>query len=354
MSELRLQNPGDDGGYLLEALLDACESSDYGGGLFAWTTRSGAIAFLEDETFVDFIREGAFDLVIGMDSITDESALAVLVERQTALPNLTIRAFMHEETALFHPKLAWFGSPKQLWLVVGSGNLTMGGTRGNWEAFTIARLTGSPARAAEAQITSWLSQFDENLLLLNDPRVLERAKRNTGRERDLKRMRSIPPPKPVSPAEGLEILVAEIPGPGRWSQANFDRSNYEGFFGAKVGTQRRIVLYHVNPDGSLGQLESRPSIEVKSQNYRFELAAATGVPYPDSARPVGVFVRLDTGQFIYRLVLPEDPEYDHVDVFLGENWNGPTNRLRRVRTTVDNLRAAWPTSPLWRASVADL
>jgi hypothetical protein len=355
VAELRIQNPGDDGGYLLEALLESCTGADSGGGIFAWATRSGSAALLDDPTFIEFLKDGTFELIVGTDSITDEPAVEVLALRDEQLPTLSIRAFVHDETALFHPKMAWFVAGRQLTLIVGSGNLTLGGTRGNWEAFSIATLRGSQARAAEAQIRSWLSEVDRNLLPLAHPRVQERAKRNTGRERDFKRLRKISPPTPVPPSEALEVLVAEIPKAGdRWSQANFDLANYEGFFGAKAGTQRRIALYHVEGDGSLGGLESRPSVEVKSQNYRFELAAAKGRPYPDDGPPIGAFVRLDTGIFIYELLLPGDGGYDALAKFLHAEWSGRADRMRRVRTTVDKLRSRWPDAPLWKASTADL
>ncbi len=113
------------------------------------------------------------------------------------------------------------------------------------------------------------------------------------------------------------MLVAEIPKAGnRWAQANFDLANYEGFFGAKVGSQRRISLHHVDASGALGEVESRPSVEVASQNYRFELAAARGRDYPSEGSPIGVFLRLGTGEFLYALLLPGEAGYRQVDNLL--------------------------------------
>lgn len=351
--DLRLQDPGADGGYLLEALLEATASAERGGAIFAWTNHSGATLFLGDATFREFAERGSFDLVVGTDSITDERALETLIGVAHELPTVSIRAFVHEERVLFHPKLSWFGRGSRLRLVIGSGNLTVGGTRGNWEAFAVADLAGEEARTVEQQLHGWLVSWSEQLLQLEDPRVLDRVRRNTGRERDLKRLRKLPAPEPETPAADHEVLIAEIPKAGtRWSQANFDQKNYEEFFGAKVGSQRRISLVPVAGDGSLGEIESRPSVEVKSHNYRFELATAKGLSYPAAGRPTAVFVRLPSGIFLYRLLMPGDDEHAAVAAFLDASA-GSTSRMRRVRTTVAALRSAWPDSPLWMATDAD-
>jgi len=354
-SEIHFQDPGADSGYLLEALVQECVGATSGGGIFAWTNASGVKSFLGDEAFIKFAKKGKFDLVVGVDSITDEAAINALVERDGSLANLQVRAFLHDQGALFHPKLAWFESKKGLTLIVGSGNLTMGGLKGNWEAFSISRVSGSEANAIRKRLDAWLNDWDGVLIPVTDPRVIERAKKNTGNERSLKRgLGKKVPPETISD-EGADALVAEIPmAGGRWSQANFDLANYEGFFGAKVGTQRRILLYNVSDAGSLGEVESRPSVEVASQNYRFELAGARGLDYPTDGRPIGAFVRLQTGQFLYMLVMPGNAHHPALDAFLDAKWTGRADRMRRVRTSVAELRAAWPTSPLWTAKLPKL
>jgi hypothetical protein len=272
--ELRLQNAGADAGYLLEALLDACNGARRGGAVFAWANASAVRAFLEDKSFARFVKHGEFDLIIGLDSITDEAALKALTARAAEWPKLSVRAFLHQESALFHPKLAWFESDKMLTLIVGSGNLTMGGLRSNWEAFTVARLTGAEASETVRQLRDWLRTWSNVLVAITDARVIERARQNIGRERSFKRMPKTTFPKESATRQGVEILVAEIPKSDvRWSQANFDRDNYEHFFGARVGTQRRIFLYQVADDGGLGELESRPSVEVKSKNVSIQVLA---------------------------------------------------------------------------------
>ena len=100
-----------------------------------------------------------------------------------------------------------------------------------------------------------------------------------------------------------EVLIAEIPASGdRWSQANFDLENYRNFFGANEAVGNRLVIFrHVNEDGTMAEYErNRPPVTVKSRNFRFELAAASGPPYPNGEfRPIAVFVRIVGRTFFY-------------------------------------------------------
>lgn len=74
-----LQDPGDpDTTYLIEILVEKCQGATGGGASFAWATSSGVNLLLENEHFVHFLREREFDLVIGVDSVTDDKALAAL------------------------------------------------------------------------------------------------------------------------------------------------------------------------------------------------------------------------------------------------------------------------------------
>ncbi|NYD77399.1 phospholipase D family protein [Arthrobacter cupressi] len=310
---------------------------------------------LEDDAFDEFLLAGNFRLFVGTDSITDPPAVDKLVEISTKRPRLDVRAFMSPTPSLFHPKMAWFEHDKYLSLIVGSGNLTMGGLRSNWEAFVSLKLTGEDKQDALSQIEAFLTSVTDHLLPITDPRVRDRAEQNTGNERSLRTTHITTPARPTVVPSVEEVLVAEIPKAGdRWAQANFDLENYEGFFGAKVGSHRRISLHHVDSSGTVGEMESRPSVEVVSQNYRFELAAARGRAYPTAGPPIGVFLRLATGEFLYSLLLPEDPGYAAIDQLLAASWHGRPDRKRRVRFNAVQVQTAWPDSPLWNVALPAL
>lgn len=352
---LQFQMAGAAGGTLLEHLLLESIGASRGGGIFAWANLNGVRSLLEDSAFDEFLLAGNFRLFVGTDSITDGPAVERLVSLSTARPRLDVRAFMSPTTSLFHPKLAWFEHDEHLSLIVGSGNLTMGGLRSNWEAFATLKLAGRERVEALASIESFLTSVTDHLLPISDPRVHERAVQNSGNERTLRRSAQPPPSTPPATAAVEDVLIAEIPKAGdRWAQANFDLENYEGFFGARAGTQRRIALHHVDASGNLGDVESRPSVEVASQNYRFELAAARGIAYPTAGSPVGVFLRLRTGEFLYSLLLPGDDGYPQINALLDATWQGRADRKRRVRLSVEQVQAAWPDSSLWRVALPAL
>lgn len=342
---------------LLEALLGACEGAERGGGIFAWVTAEGARLLLEAKTFERFAKRSSFPLVIGVDSITDVRALEAVERQVNRLRGLQARVLLHElRPALFHPKLSWFVAGGRLTLLAGSGNLTRGGLRTNWEAFTVVTVDGDEARRVEAQLGGWLDTWEDFLLELDDPRVRAQAAQNSGRERSLKRPETRSNDEHVErggegaePPQGQEeVLVATIGRGRRWTQANFPQRFYEGFFGAEIGTKRHVLFQPVAPDGTLEQLQSQESVEVPSENYRFELTSISGLADPTGPeRPIGVFVRALDGVFRYVVVMPDDPQHATVTQFLISHWK-PSRELPRVLTTVSDLRAAWPESPLWR------
>lgn len=352
---LKFQIAGSPGGYLLEHLLIESIGAIRGGGIFAWANAGGAKSLLEDDTFEEFLKKGDFKLFVGTDTITDTSAIDKLVQISTKQPRLTARAFLSPTSSLFHPKLAWFEHDHHVSLIVGSGNLTMGGLRSNWEAFVVERLTGKAGKDALEGIEAFITEQAHHLAPLTDQRVLDRVKKNTGNERSL---RNVPPPPPTP--SGLEQSVDEVligdmnRTEARLAQANFKVKDYEGFFGAQRGTQRRISLRLVGANGSVGDIQSRPSVEAKSKNYRFELDGLKAAHLGSSGRPIGVFLRLSTGEFVYSLVRPEDSGFAELDALLVAESTEPRNQLRRIRITGNELSAAWPSAPILKAALPAL
>jgi hypothetical protein len=352
--------------FLHESLLEKCDGAISGGGAFAFVSKAGAELLFKDHVFTGFLSHSNFDLVVGVDSVTNIPALHTLTELRRVYPKLKVRVFCHNRAnALFHPKFCWFRHPKKGFLITGSGNLTTGGLRGNWEAYTITKLDRTELRDVESRWSMWLSVHSELLKSTDDDIALERAALNIRRPRLVLPLKDITVSTEtrIAVVDGFgerEVLLAEIPRAGdRWNQGNFTYENFQNFFG--MGTEglpeaeRRILLMHVAPDGILETLESRPGVVVKSRNFRFELEAASGREYPETGRPIGVFVRTGARTFIYRLVMPDDRDYRTVTTFLKSEWEKTITRgrqdliMRRVQTNVNALRQAWPSSPLWIA-----
>jgi hypothetical protein len=356
--QLSLQDPGSSSGYLLETLLEVSAGADRGGGIFAWATAGGVRLLLGDPDFRDSLADVPFDLIVGVDWVTDQAALDAIALAQERIAGMTARAFVHDlQPLIFHPKFSWFRHDDSVTVIAGSGNLTKGGLRSNWELFTTARAVGREADEIERRIEDWMERWKDELLPLDDSRVQERAARNTGLEELPQQPRVRRPARQPTVAvrkfTGSEaVLIAEIPKGDRWKQANFYLDDYVNFFGASLGSQQRVWFQHVNADATLGELESRPSVEVRSQNYRFELAAAAGLPYPTAGRPIGVFVKMPDGTFLYRLLMPGGDSYETIARFLRDRTNVSATRMKRIRIDARELREVWPGSPIWQAPPA--
>jgi hypothetical protein len=344
-----IQDPSwPDSVYLLEEIFEACDGASQGAGVFAFASAGGVKLLLNDPTFKDFLSKSTFELVVGVDAVTDNAALDALAACVAADGNLKVQVFLDESaTSLFHAKMCWFRHQRQGKWLVGSGNLTAGGLRGNCEAFTTTHLDEVGHASSEKAWRAWLRFHSRHLLPIDDPAVRKRALQNSGVElgaRGKQRSVIIEDPKGnLSVGEpqtsSAEVLIAEIPrSGGRWNQANFDLNTFREFFGARPGRTQRIILTHIGSDGRVGLQEVRPSVAVRSHNYRFELEAAAGLPYPTEGRPIGIFVRIATRTFRYRLLMPGTRLYAQTNRFLSTHSLQVGTRVRRLVTSLAALK----------------
>lgn len=150
------------------------------------------------------------------------------------------------------------------------------------------------------------------------------------------------------------VLIAEVPKSSkRWKQINFDKASFQNYFGATpggAGGTYRILLKNVDSAGVLGATEPRPSVSVASHNWRFEISAARGIPYPTGVnRPYVVFSEASTRSFLYELLMPGDPRYVEVDNYVN-TWKRAhgVNGLARIITDVSSIQPAIPSLGLWK------
>jgi hypothetical protein len=354
---LGLQDPSGGGGNLLDAIAHVAKDADSGGGFFAFASVNGVEMLFKDKYLRRLAKSRGFELVVGVDSITNRRTLDSLSDLARRLPKLNVRALLHETPTLFHPKLCWFAEGGRLTLVVGSGNLTPGGLMTNFEAFVVCPLDGAAAAAAKSEIDDFSRRWDHRLLRPDDPAALARAAKNTGSERSLlKKMASAPefPPAAPSPPVKAQVLVAEISkNVDERTQLDVGIDVFTGFFGARP-EGGHILIQPVDSRGRLEDVEiPRAIFPTKSHNYRFEARAGAGLKYPPpgSGRPFGVFVRMPDGIFRYHLLWPGDTGYPEIDSLLTKRVGPPPKKrpMRRETLTVADLAAAWPGSPLLKA-----
>lgn len=347
-----------EGQSLLDVLVNAASGASRGGGIFAFASRTGIEMLLEDEELRPMLDSGGFELIVGVDSVTDVRALERLSDLARRRSALDARVLVHGKGGLFHPKLCWFRHGDRLRLVVGSGNLTLGGLTRNTEASTVAVMRGGEAASAEARIRDWIERWHSNLLVPDDPVALAAAAENSGSERSFREKmqqadeRVVSDDVPAVPSEAavLALDVSKNVAQKR-TQLEVGKEKVETYFGGVAGNAHRVLIQPVTGDGGVGAVEPpRALISSKSSNFRIELGAGHGRDYPQAGRPIALFVKGGDAIFRYRLLWPDDPGHVEADAFLtalaGRTMGG---NMRRETATVADLREAWPDSPLLAA-----
>lgn len=347
---------------LHEILLNNIKNAVKGGGMYAFVSSGGVKILFKDTNFEKYLETNVYELIIGTDSITNEEAVKELIELKNKYENLKIKGFVNPNMAasLFHPKFSWFenedGSGN---LIIGSGNMTVKGLRQNKEAFMEVVLDTNELRLVKTKWSNWLQNNEEYLHTIDSSELLDRVKSNnmdrvvrinnteaeTAEEIDT----SLNTNDSWDRALSNELLICQIPKNGyRMSQINFTKKIFEEYFGATPGVNDnyRIIFRSQNADGTNGEIESRPSVSVKSKNYRFEFDAAKGKVYPDGDyKPIIVFVKIGIRMYNYFLALPGDTYYDELNRLLLE-YPIVQNRLKRVSVSREEIIEFCPELPL--------
>ncbi len=348
--EFRLQDPtSPETVYLFEEIISALATAESWRGIFAFASRDGVDSLFLDPATILFLERGQCSLVVGIDAVTNRVTLERLQEIENRNDHIDIRVFWNPIAGLFHPKICHFRHPGgQQTVIVGSGNLTPGGMRNNFEAFSVLR-TGPRERLDLAAWDNFLAEHQTRLTRI-DEAALDRAGRNFVRggrrrarvvEADVI-VEPVPPPTPQS-----RMLVAQIPAAGgRWNQAHFNRDVVDQFFRIQAHTAQRVFLRQRHSDGSLGPEEVRPLVlSGTNLNPKIELGAAARLEYPAGSPPVAVFRELQVRTFEYMLLMPGEPGYDQMLAFTQSHQ--PLGRgLPRILSDVGQVRHAWPQCPI--------
>lgn len=145
---------------------------------------------------------------------------------------------------------------------------------------------------------------------------------------------------------GEQVLIAEIGGGPRWKQVNFPIDIFQDFFGAQRNDNSYTIdLMNITKEGALGEVETRQAVTVKSNNFRFEIKCAeTMGAYPgNDNRPIGLFVKLDSSEFLYQVLMPDYPAYETIKSYLYmEAQTKRKGELKRVIRSVEAIHALYP------------
>ena len=342
--------------YLFEAIIEAARDAESCMGPFAFASRAGVDSLLEDPEIQRFLEHSTMELLVGIDAVTNRHALERLQELERQHEHLTVQVFRNPTDALFHPKVARFDYPDgRRLMIVGSGNLTPGGLRQNFEAFSVTR-----AAAGEVlHVSSWQRFLTDHAAHIGpiDDEVLERAAQNAMRGR---RRRDIEPEPRALPAADLmaadielpvggtdRFLVAQVPGAGdRWHQIHFNKEVIERFFRVQYDTAQRVYLVECRQDGTFAELEVRPCVySDANKNLKIEIASHHGAAYPDDGKPIAIYRELQARSFAYMLLMPGEPGYNAM-MELTENLESVGRGLPRVMADAPVIRSAWPACPL--------
>lgn len=366
--EFHLQDPtSPDTVYLFEAIIAAAHEASAWTGMFAFASRAGVDSLIVDPETQKFLKRSTMSLLVGIDAVTNRGTLERLKELEEQHERLSVQVFWNKTGGLFHPKVARFEYPNgSRSMIVGSGNLTPGGLRQNFEAFSVIR-----AAAGEVlDISSWdrfLRDHAEDIRAI-DEEALERAARNLirggGGPGGRRPRRDVEPelgarPAPVrageAPASDLELpvggtdrfLVAQVPeAGGRWHQLHLNKAVVEQFFRVLPNTTQRAYLIECYQDGTFGEQEVRPCVySTTNKNHKIEIGSHRGAAYPEQGLPIVVFRELQARSFAYMLLMPGERGYDQMNA-VNAAMESVGKGVRRVMPSLEVVRNAWPECPL--------
>ena len=344
--------------YHYEAILAAVPTAAIWRGFYAFATRDGVDHLMEEDVVHELIaRGGKIELVVGLDAITNRKTLERLRELEHQHPNFSPRVFWNETQALFHPKLSDFTlTDGRRTLIIGSGNLTPGGLRTNYEAYTVIN-TDQDDELDLASLLDFSRRHASQITPIDD-RALERAELNRPHSlrRSVRSNVSRPPDIPSSPPTEFDrILVAQVPkAGGRWAQVHFNSEVIQSFFNVRHHESDRLYLSQVLPQGQRDSIEVRRCVYSEvNKNYKIEIGAAKGYQYPSNdRRPLLLFFERQLRTFDYLLLMPGDTGYEQVSDL--SNDLPPLGRgLRRSITDTRTLSQTWAECPLFRQDYND-
>lgn len=339
---------------LLSSLAEAAQGATAAGASFAYATRDGVELFFAEPAIRAFADAAPLDLVIGLDAITDLKALEALDRAAARHTLLSVSLFLNPLAGRsFHPKATWFRHPDGGTTITGSGNLTKGGLKRNWEAFSREQCDSAAIAQVEAQWTQWKTAHAGALRGLANPEARDRAALNRVVARAVERISRLSQQAaeqtlatiPVAAgSDGEPFLAAELIR-NRLTQPNFRKADFIDFFGVPVPGNKQLTVYRVHLDGSFSASDTVTAFSTGPRNYRFKARAMAGVPYPTAGKPIALVERVDTATFKYMILLPGEYGQGLLQNHLNATAPaGPYSKSARMSRIA--LEQVWPDCPM--------
>jgi hypothetical protein len=251
---------------------------------------------------------------------------------------------------LFHPKVYLLRTDEALHVLIGSNNATHRGLNRNVEVATLFVFSEGTDDAEIAAVEDlWLrlteiasTHVTDDLINERKAEFAEKPEQKPGsRHQRPTRNVGVETPEVVveRPPAQQGILIAELPGGERWTQATFNTEVYQHFF-----LSQNAILLTARQLGEPTGLQAPARVVVKgSSNYCVEIQAPVGIDFDAARRPIVVFMRKETSVFSYSLFVPEREHYDRAADIL-TRWSGPprNGNIRRYQADPNQLRAEWP------------
>lgn len=360
--DLYIQDPSDPNTkYLYEAMIEQVVSGTLQSwrGIYAFATGNGVKnLFADDPDVKEFAGNGHVSLVIGVDAITDPSALERLSALEQEYGDFEARVLTSHDADLFHPKLSHFQHRDgRSVLIVGSGNLTPGGLRRNIEAYSVVEGTNEELESIAAW-DEFLERHAEALSEIDDS-TLDRARRNQEAARRARQRGHEAEPEAVAEEQeaqpegvvGLRdasrVLVGQVPGGGiRWHQGHYNADVVRQFFRAQPDSAERVSMTWVADNGDVGAEEIRKIVYSQTnRNMKIEIGARRDEDYPAAGAPIIVVAELGAKIFRYMLLMPGENGYDEMSQVL-QSHPSIGRGLRRTIIDYRELKQQWPGCPM--------
>tara|TARA_R110000737_G_scaffold337641_1_gene358001 strand:+ start:2421 stop:3563 length:1143 start_codon:yes stop_codon:yes gene_type:complete len=374
-----IQDPAGSSGHLLhDSILNEASKAIEGGGAFAFATKGGIELLIKSTEFRSLLSRGQYTLIVGIDAITNTSAIETLKYYQDKYPSLLVKAFYHEENGvIFHPKFTWFRNSVEQdegSLIIGSGNLTLKGLRKNWEAYFVTPLMKAQFKQTDDVWQNWLSSHTEFLFDLDHEKVTKKAEENK-KEFDSKFAKKVKEKNKKTEGQKnkpkiildkfqlqnnryslIEVPVGRKSGtPSAYTQANLGKILFEEFFDIDIDKEPEIFYFqHVEDNGETEELEDiRPIIKKESSNYNFRLDATKdkGKPEPKTP-PICIFTEIGVRTYRYKFLLPRDNTYKELRAFLLSQPRISTGGRKLIGNQAD-LYSIIPTAPYLSSLLAE-